>query len=385
MDQRTTQILFPLLRSAIRGEKLTEKEREGASSEALAAAFAMAEKHDLAHLMAWGLKINGLMPEAGAEIEKCIFKAVYRHERLKHEYGVLCKALEEARIPFLPLKGSILRDYYPEAWMRTSCDIDVLVHKEDLERAVSYLSEHLKYEEKERATHDVSLYSPGGIHIELHFDLVEEDRAQNAIGVLSSVWENASLREGSDYLYEMSDPFFYFYHIAHMAKHFEDGGCGIRPFLDLWILDGMEADRESRDALLNRGGLLHFAEVARRLSRVWFGGEEADALCHKLQDFLLHGGVYGSTDNRVALNQSKKGGRLGYFISRIFVPTARLKRYYPILERHPWLMPAMQVRRWFMLLRPDVAAMAKNEISVNGKLDKAKAKTMNDFLRSIGL
>ena len=31
-----------------------------------------------------------------------------------------CAVLEEAKIPYIPLKGTVLRDYYPEAWMRTS-------------------------------------------------------------------------------------------------------------------------------------------------------------------------------------------------------------------------------------------------------------------------
>ena len=240
MDQGTIQTLFPLLRSAIRGSRLTEGELEAFSPEALPELLALAEKHDLAHLLAYSLKQNGLIPEGNKEIETSIFKAVFRYERLNYEYERLCAALEEAKIPFLPLKGSFLRKYYPEPWMRTSCDIDVLVHREELERAIAYLSENLQYVETERATHDVSLYSPQNVHLELHFDLVEEGRAKNATDVLSSVWENLSLRAGSAYFYEMSDAFFYFYHIAHMAKHFEDGGCGIRPFLDLWILDGIE-------------------------------------------------------------------------------------------------------------------------------------------------
>lgn len=386
MDQGTIQILFPLLRCVICGAKLTEEERGDFLPEALPELLAMAEKHDLAHLVAMGLKQNGLIPDGDKEIETSIFKAVFRYERLNYEYERLCTALEKAQIPFLPLKGSFLRKYYPEPWMRTSCDIDVLVHREDLERAIAYLSENLQYVEKERATHDVSLYSPQNIHVELHFDLVEEGRAKNAIDVLSSIWENVSLREGSTYWYEMSDAFFYFYHIAHMAKHFETGGCGIRPFLDLWILDGIEgADKGARDALLEQGGLLQFAEAARRLSEVWFGACEHDALTEQLQAFLLHGGVYGSADNRVALNQTKKGGRFGYILSRIFIPRERLQRYYPVLKKHPWLMPVMQVRRWFMLLRPDVAAMAKSEMRSNANLEKSKADAMNDLLNKIGL
>ena len=125
--------------------------------------------------------------------------------------------------------------------------------------------------------------------------------------------------------------------------------------------------------------------TSRKLSDVWFGGREADEITLQMQNFILHGGVYGSTDNRVAIQQKKKGGRFGYVLSRMFIPYAKLKRYYPVLEKHRWLMPIMQIRRWFMLLKPDVARMAKKEMAVNKKIERTEANVMNDFLESIGL
>lgn len=386
LDQRTIQTLFTLLRSAICGEKLADAEKALYSDEQRLDLIQISQKHDVVHLLALGLKQNSLILKKDDEIAKHIFRAVYRHEHLNYEYVQVCSALESAKIPFVPLKGSVLRKYYPEAWMRTSCDLDILVHREDLEAAISCLENKIQFVEKERTVKDVSLYSPRGNHIELHFDLMGEGRANNAIGVLRSVWEDVSLHENSSYWYEMSDAFFYFYHIAHMAKHFENGGCGIRPFIDLWILDHMdEADQSKRDELLSKGGLLQFTNAARKLSNVWFGGEEPDTLSLKMQDFILCGGVYGSSDNRVALQQKKRGGRIGYLFSRLFIPYEKLKRYYPVLERHRWLTAFMQVRRWFMLSNPDVAKMAKREMVVNRSIEKAKADEMNAFLDAIGL
>ena len=213
MNQGTIQILFSLLRSAINGERLSEQEKSLFSAEQINDLYKISEKHDVQHLLVYALKQNGLLPDVNKNLEKTIIKAVYRYERQNYEYERLCLALESANIPFIPLKGSIIRKYYLEPWMRTSCDIDVLIHLEDLEKAIRYLTEKMEYVEKERATHDVSLYSPSGIHIELHFDLVEEGRANKAIDVLRTVWQDAKLREQSQFCYEMSDEFFYFYHI----------------------------------------------------------------------------------------------------------------------------------------------------------------------------
>lgn len=381
------KLFFALLRSAIGGGDLTEAERALYVPERLGRMVQVAKQHDVLHLLAQGLKQNGLPGgEVGQRLENEIFKAVWRYEQMRHELEGLCSALEKAQIPFLPLKGAVIRDLYPEPWMRTSCDIDVLVHREDLEKAVSCLVQDHRYVERERATHDVSLFTQTGVHVELHFDLVEEGRANNAIEILRSVWENVTLHENSGYRYEMTDAYFYFYHVAHMAKHFENGGCGIRPLIDLWILDrGKDMDQTARDGLLSRGGLLTFANASRALSEAWFGGKAPDERSLQMQAFLVHGGVYGSTDNRVALGQTKKGGRMGYVLSRMFIPYARLKRYYPVLEKHRWLMPVMQVRRWFMLLKPDVRNMAKREMAVNGRLAKTRADEMNAFLGDVGL
>ena len=386
MDQRTTKILFPLLRSAICGTKLTEDERRMYSSEILQELLKLSARHDISHLVVLGLKKNDLISRENAGIEQSIFKAAYRYERMQYEYNNICNALETAEIPFLPLKGSVLRNYYPETWMRTSCDIDILVHHEDLERAISYLMDNMNYVLKKRSIHDVSLFSPIGIHLELHFDLVEEWRANNAPRILRSVWENVQLHENSSCWYEMNDAFFYFYHIAHMAKHFEDGGCGIRPFIDLWILDHMEnVDQSARTDLLSQGGLLKFAQVCHALNEVWFGNAEHDEMTIRMQNFLLHGGAYGSADNRVALQQKNKGGRIGYIWSRIFVSREKLQRYYPVLVRHPWLLPVMQIRRWFLIFRPDIAKATKKELVTNANLDTSKADEMNDLLNDVGL
>ena len=307
MDQATNQILFALLRSVISGEPIAEAEKTQILSCPLEGLLSLARKHDLLHLEAFALQKNSLVAEE-YDPRRDIFAAVMRYEQLEHALGKLCAVLEEEKIPFLPLKGSVLRKHYPEPWMRTSCDIDILVREEDVERASELLVGRCGYARGVKSSHDVSLLADGK-HVELHYDLVEEGLAASSAEVLRSVWEASTVCDGYRYRYEMPDAMFYFYHVAHMAKHFENGGCGIRPFIDLWILDHLAgADSDGRNALLEKGGLLRFAEACRRLSRAWLGGEEMDALGEQLQAYLLYGGTYGATENRIAVGQQKKGG-----------------------------------------------------------------------------
>ena len=52
MNQRTTELFFALLRSAILNAKLTKEELELYSIDQLKELFKIAVKHDLAHLLA---------------------------------------------------------------------------------------------------------------------------------------------------------------------------------------------------------------------------------------------------------------------------------------------------------------------------------------------
>lgn len=180
IELREKQSEFALLRSAICDDRLSDEENVLYDAEILFRIVKIAKKHDVLHLLVLGLKKNELLDENTKQLERELFKAVYRYERLNYELKQVCEALEKAQIPFLPLKGSVIRKYYPEPWMRTSCDIDVLVHEKDLRAAVSYLVENLKYTEHEQNSHDISLFSPSGNHIELHYDLVEDHIAGNS-------------------------------------------------------------------------------------------------------------------------------------------------------------------------------------------------------------
>ncbi len=380
-------ILFSLLQSVFHDNPMSEADKQLVSDDTIADVIKLASKHDIAHLVALGIINNELADEKiKPQIQQIIFRAVYRYEKLNFELKQVCEALEKAQISFLPLKGSVIRKYYPEPWMRTSCDIDILVHKEDLKTAVSYLVDNLSFTEHRQNSHDVSLYSQNGVHIELHYDLVEDGLVNLSSNVLVNVWDTAAVVDGSNYRYNMTDDMFYFYHIAHMAKHFKSGGCGIRPFIDLWILDNIDnVDTAKRNSLLKKGELLQFANAAQKLSRAWFDNQPLDAVTEKMQNYIICGGVYGSKENRIAIQQQKRGGKIKFALSRIFLPYDDIKFYYPVLQKHRWLTPFMQVCRWFNILFGGNAKRSIDELTYSQNISKTQADEIKAFLDTIGL
>lgn len=386
MGMTIEKAFFALLRFELSGTKLCDDVKNFITTSTLVELFKLSKKHDLAHLIASALDSNNLFTEDD-NIKKRFLQernlAVFRYEQQNYEYNRICQVLEKVEIDFVPLKGAVIRDYYPEPWMRTSCDIDILVKEEELDRAAEYLCKELGYsKEEKRSANELSLYF-NNVHIELHYDLTEGDKY--GAEVLSNVWQYVKPRGCENNHLILIGECFYFYHIAHMIKHFEYGGCGVRPFLDLWLLNKkIKIDSNKRGELLEKGGLLKFANASERLSEVWFGENAADELSTRMEEFILTGGLYGSMHNMVSMQQAKKGGKLKYILSRIFISNKELKIKYPILEKRPYLIPFYHIKRWVKPLTQKESNKRSMKVltetsSVKNSDKKAKEKLLLDL------
>lgn len=340
--------------------------------------YALSKKHDLAHLVGDALDRNGLLLD-GTEVKKRFLQernlAVYRYEQIQYEFEQICDALEQAQIPFLPLKGSVIRPLYPEPWMRTSCDIDILVTPQNLDRAQATLETKLDYTLAGKGDHDISLTSPGGVNLELHYQLLEDGAKDSEKLALGNIWDVVEREEGKNAHCKMTDEYFYCYHIAHITKHLRYGGCGVRSILDTWFLNHkIDFDKEKRDALLQKAGLLSAAKAIKNLAEVWFSGVEGDSLTERLGEYILTGGVYGSFDNKVAAQQTRKKGKFSYLFSRVFLPYSQMKFKYPRLQKCPILYPFYIVKRCFLLLNKEKRALALREVDQTINTDDKQQK-----------
>lgn len=383
------ELLFALLRHVVCGQPLGDGIKEVCSEEMLNAVYVLAQRHDIVHLAAHGLeKLDLPKSEPLSKLQAAKTQAIFRYMRQDYEYGRICAVLEKGEIPYIPLKGTVLRAYYPEPWMRNSCDIDILVEEDRLDEAIGRLRGDLGYEVSERGDHDVSLFSSTGVHLELHYDTVQQRYADDIRrSVLAKIWKMSEHEPESSCKYRMPDEMFYFYHFAHMAKHFGNGGCGIRSVLDVWIMNHrISADGEKRNLLLREGGLLSFSRAVEWLAENWFSGIPGNLLSEQVGEYILTGGVYGNKENRAAFGQAKFGGKLRYlFTRRVFMPYDYLKAEYPILKKKKWLMPLYQVVRWFRMLFSGAAGSHLREIIVNVTTQEEKRNATASMLKQLEL
>ena len=337
--------MMNLIASEVCGKMLNKSQYEFTDDE-LVSLYKLSKAHDLAHLVGDALIKNELIKnkEIKSEFQKQTMLAFYRYEKINYELNHLCKTLNEAGIPFILLKGSVIRQYYPEPWMRTSCDIDILVHNDQVDKAAQIIIDKLGYTYKMKNYHDISLVSGNNVHLELHYSIKEN--WCNLDGLLADCWNYVTVLDGYDN--QFTDEFFLFHQLAHMSYHFLHGGCGVRPFLDIYLLERrISFDHAILDGMLVRTGIKTFYEEASRLAGIWFGGDDYNNVALHMEQFILSGGVYGNTENSMAIGQQKEKGQLGYIIKRIWLPYEFLCVTYPKLRERRCLQLFYEMKRWF--------------------------------------
>lgn len=381
MDEKNLQaVLMEILHCAVNGVPGREELLEKLTPEVIGAVYQLAGKHSLAHLVSRFVFENriGVAPEVGVKWQQEDILRVYRHERMKYAFRQICEALEEAQIAYIPLKGSVLRAFYPEEDMRTSCDIDVLVREEELQPAVQAL-ERKGFRCGERHYHDISLYAPNGTHLELHFSIRENmDRLD---GVLKNAWDYVQPEQGSRHAFRKD--FFVFHMYAHMAYHFLSGGCGIRSLLDIWIMEHrMDAAYPCAEKLLKRAGIYRFAQEMSRIANRCFTDHDSS---DPVMAYIWRGGVYGSRKNRISVQKKQLGSSRAYVRRRLLLPYRSMTILYPVLKKLPVLLPFCWVHRLVRAVLRGKTGSFASELACTGRVSDADVREVTEICMRLGL
>ncbi|EGG81066.1 hypothetical protein HMPREF0992_02413 [Lachnospiraceae bacterium 6_1_63FAA] len=113
----------------------------------------------------------------------------------------------------------------------------------------------------------------------------------------------------------------------------------------------MPYNNEKLRMLCREAKIETFYEYVIQLSEVWFGESSYTPVTSAMEEYILHGGTYGTKDNSIAMEQTRQGGgHVRYIRSRLFMPYKALKMKYPILKKHKYLTPVYQIVRWYKAL-----------------------------------
>lgn len=373
----TKELLVAILGAMLNGSGDNAKITENLTRDAVNAVAALAKQHDLAHIIARFVEQNGVEIDAElrAKLQREDYMSVYRNRQMEYALSEICAAFDRAEIPYIPLKGSVLRKYYPYESMRTSCDVDVLIHERDIDAAVSALTEK-GYTVGKRNYHDVSLYSPNKIHLELHFSI--QENIESLDSVLKNAWDYAKPTEG--FRYEFSGDFLVYHIFAHMNYHFLSGGCGVRSLMDIWVMEEkMGISYVTARELLEKAGIYKFAAEMRDIAYKALSGEELNGLSKSIFQYIYSGGVYGNSENKLAVYKSEDKGTFSYIIHRIFMPYRAMCMLFPILKKAPILLPAFWVVRLVRAVFKGKSKNFANQISVSSNMSDEKVREVSDI------
>ncbi len=379
------QAFFLLIRFEISKTDVCDAVKKSITAETMPLLYKISKLHDLAHLIGDALDKNGLL-SVDADYKNKFLKernlALFRYEQMNYECEKICKTLEENKIKFTLLKGAVLKKLYPMPWLRTSSDIDILIDKDETLKTQEVFTKHLNCSFEKECENTYSAHTKSGVHIEVHLDLTRDFKDGEIIDNVDNFLENYS----GDYCKVLKNEIFYVHLLAHMVKHLVHGGCGVRSFLDIWIFNKkVQLNREILAGLLKEYNLETFESACFRLSEVWFNNASHDELTKNLEEFILHGGVYGNIENQVAVNKAKTDGKSSGLKKKIFLPYDQLKFTYPILEKHKWLTPFFEVVRWFRIVFKGRAKILKKELKANKKITKTEADKTAQLLQDLGL
>ena len=274
-------------------------------------------------------------------------RTVYRDSIQDMELDEICTVFSNNKIRHIPLKGSIVKRYYPLPDIRRSGDFDILIHNDDRKTA-GLLLKQLGYEQESKNQVMDDSFWRNKTHLELHVMLIPPTTESHVF--FDRVW-TYSVQE-NDYTYKMQTEFLYAYLLAHLHRHLMSGGGGIKLITDFFVLENkLDINREILINYLQQAKLTNLYNCVLKLAEKWFKDEKCtDSYTLLIEKLILGGNAYGDYETSMKMKFSRddsneKSNKAAKLIKFAFPSAEYLKIRYPVLEKHPELLPVMWVRR----------------------------------------
>ena len=360
---RTSEQLLYLMACALQGVSA----REGVLADAdLKQLLIMARKHSVASMVCMALEKTAIFANADEATKKQWIdaknKAIRKNMLLDAERKTISHELETQGIWYMPLKGSILKDWYPKPGMREMADNDILFDPSGREQVREiFQNRGYKTVSFRKGNHDV--YEKAPIYnFEMHVSLFHGTYKE-----LTEQYENVKERllpvDGTAYQFAFTPEDFYVFVLAHAHKHYSHSGTGIRTLADIYVMDrhlGGIMNRDEVEQKLTQLGIAEYEQYSRVLAEKLFSAVRPLAeteLTEDEKEMLLYycdATTYGTVDNRVnnrlhELQENSENIKLWtkvkYCCVRLFPGKEFCKFAYPFVYKHPWTMPFFWVWR----------------------------------------
>ena len=313
----------------------------------------ISKKHNIASVIAYGIRQGGyeIPPEIQGKFKQYLYTHLIITENQTQEIEKILGLFEKHNIDYMPLKGTEIRKIYPSPDMRRMADADILIKTKDFSVFDSIMKEN-GYTFICESNHEYVYQKPPFLQIELHKMLIPSYNDDMYV-YYQDGWSIAK-RDGNTCRHTLSTEDHYVYLMTHLAKHYRDGGIGIKSVMDIWLYEKTyPMDMGYINQQLTQLKLTIFAQYISTLMKTWFEGESSSELISTMTKFIICGGEYGSLENKtqaVAIRNTedenfKKTEKYRY-LRMIFPKYQDVEGGYSYLKKMPFLLPFCWVHRW---------------------------------------
>ncbi len=306
--------------------------------------------------------------------------------------------LNQNNIRHIVFKGYVLRNYYPHKEFRTMGDIDIIIDENNQNKVHKLLlSFGFAFDEMD-SKKTVRNYVKNNICFEIHTKLVSKNLFED-IDYTDYFKDCFSHCENvENHTFELNREYHFIYLIVHMAKHFKNGGCGVRMILDIAVFADKLKDKLDWDYIreqLEYLKLYDFSKVIFLLCEKWFGTDipldktqlNKDEIC-VIEEYILAGGIFGDVNKNLdAIRIGSSGNSLTLrFINllKIIFPSYKnmTKRYVWFEGTSKWLLPLGWIKLWRLRV-----STGENSFKRIGQALKSNddAKKHKELINKIGL
>ena len=314
--------------------------------------YRLAKFHTVRGAVCIALKRAGVQDK---QFDQAYKKAVRKNIYLDMERSAILSDFEDKGIWYMPLKGSVLKDLYPENGMREMSDNDVLFDADKQEQSKEIMLSHgYTAEHYGVGNHDVYM-KPPVLNFELHTALFSSAHAEPLYKYYADTRRLLRKDDGNSYGYHLSDEDFYVFMTAHEWKHYDGSGTGIRSLLDCYVYCKFKGDTLDWEYITKQCKQLEIADFEqerRTLAVKIFSSDRSPELTDGEQEMLMYyltAGTYGTIENSIE-KKLKQQSKAKYILSNLFPNPDYMKRSVKFVNACPLLYPVGIVYRWGRIL-----------------------------------
>lgn len=331
----------------------------------LNALYKLAKSQSLDSLVCFALEktdiFSSTSDNANAEILKAMQesknKAIRKTLLLDAERNKLLAFMEQNGILHMPLKGCILKEFYPKLGMRQMADNDIFYDIKFRSELKKYMiASGYKAVSVGKSNHDI-YEKPPIYNFELHTDLFNRTNDDRFIEYYKDLSERFVRDDDNRFGCHFSDEDFYIYITAHSYKHFSAGGTGLRYLVDiyLWLRKKEKSlDWHYVEGELKKLGISEFESKCRLLSEKLFSDadkideisltDDEKNMLELFTSFGTYGNIKQYKENSVKKFLPKKEkittkDKISYVFHRIFPSIEWFEKYDPFFAKHKYLIP----------------------------------------------